>query len=219
MEQANGGTLFFDEIGELPLDVQPKLLRVLQQREVRPLGSQQNVKLNVRVIAATNRDLATEVKAGRFRADLFDRLNVVTLRIPPLRSHSGDIPALIRHFLRVHGAVRETITPRILQVLVARQWPGNVRELEHCIMRIIALGTGDFDDELGVESIDAPDGTVVFPSRPISLVQVEAQAITHALSFASGELGKAAQLLGIGRTTLYRKMKEHRAGRSQSAIA
>lgn len=223
MEQANGGTLFFDEIGELPLDIQPKLLRVLQEREVRPLGAEHTVRLDVRVIAATNRDLSAEVKAGRFRADLFHRLNVVHLWVPPLRNHPGDIPALVQHFLRIHGAPPETITPHILQTLVKRQWPGNVRELEHCIMRLIALGADAWPDELALESADAAGGTneaeIVFPSRPIPMADVEAQAILHALSFASGDHDKAAQLLEIGKTTIYRKMKQLRARRSQCAAA
>jgi DNA-binding NtrC family response regulator len=224
MEQANGGTLFFDEIGELPLDVQPKLLRALQQREVRPLGSERTVKVDVRIIAATNRDLAAEVRKGRFRADLFYRLNVVNLRLAPLRSHPGDIPALIEHFLRVYGANPGTITPYILKILVARQWPGNVRELENCIMRIIASGVEDFQDELGLELPDEPGGAdqakIKFPSRPIPMAHVEFQAIMHALRFTSDDQSKAAQLLGLGRTTLYRRMKEfRRAGYSQSATA
>src|SRR5258708_6703710 len=150
IESANGGTAFFDEIGELPLDLQAKLLRVLQEKEFRPVGSLTQRRSDFRVLAATNRDLAKEVEKGTFRRDLFYRLNVVNLRISPLRDRKEDIPALIGHFLNRYGK-NHTLLPETLEAMVSYDWPGNVRELENCIQHLVAINTGPL-----VHTIDLP---------------------------------------------------------------
>src|SRR5271154_2241461 len=141
IEHADGGTAFFDEIGELPLDLQAKLLRVLQEKEFRPVGSLIQRRSDFRVLAATNRDLAKEVEKGTFRRDLFYRLNVVNLRIAPLRDRKEDIPALIAHFLARHGR-HHTLTQETLEAMISYDWPGNVRELENCIQHMVAINSG-----------------------------------------------------------------------------
>src|ERR1700731_3211714 len=141
IELANGGVAFFDEIGDLPLDLQAKLLRVLQEKEFRPVGSLIQRRSDFRIIAATNRDLAKEVEKGAFRRDLFYRLNVVNLRLAPLRDRKEDIPALIAHFLARH-AKGHTLTQDTLEAMVSYDWPGNVRELENCIQHLVAMHTG-----------------------------------------------------------------------------
>src|ERR1700734_1124452 len=141
IEAANGGTAFFDEIGELPLDLQAKLLRVLQEKEFRPVGSLMHHRSDFRVLAATNRDLAKEVEKGTFRRDLFYRLNVVNLRIAPLRDRKEDIPGLIAHFLNRYGK-GHTLTQETLEAMLSYDWPGNVRELENCIQHMVAINTG-----------------------------------------------------------------------------
>src|SRR5271156_482793 len=141
IESADGGTAFFDEIGELPLDLQAKLLRVLQEKEFRPVGSLIQRRSDFRVLAATNRDLAKEVEKGTFRRDLFYRLNVVNLRIAPLRDRKEDIPALIAHFLARHGR-HHTLTQETLEAMISYDWPGNVRELENCIQHMVAINSG-----------------------------------------------------------------------------
>ena len=141
LEAANGGTAFFDEIGELPLDLQAKLLRVLQEKEFRPVGSLNTRRSDFRIIAATNRDLAREVEKGTFRRDLFFRLNVINIRLAPLRERREDIPELVNHFLsRVGGSY--TLTAEALEVLLSYDWPGNVRELENCVQHMVAINSG-----------------------------------------------------------------------------
>src|SRR5579863_7340533 len=141
IELANGGTAFFDEIGDLPLDLQVKLLRVLQEREYRPIGSLERRKVDLRVISATHRDLAKEVERGTFRHDLFYRLNVITLRIPPLRDRKEDIPLLIRHFLSRTGKTY-SVTNETHEAMLSYDWPGNVRELSNCLLRMTAMNSG-----------------------------------------------------------------------------
>src|SRR5271154_4584479 len=141
IESADGGTAFFDEIGELPLNLQAKLLRVLQEKEFRPVGSLIQRRSDFRVVAATNRDLAKEVEKGTFRRDLFYRLNVVNVRIAPLRDRKEDIPALIAHFLARHGR-HHTLTQETLEAMISYDWPGNVRELENCIQHMVAINSG-----------------------------------------------------------------------------
>src|SRR6202045_1378892 len=141
IEAANGGTAFFDEIGELPLDLQAKLLRVLQEKEFRPVGSLMHHRSDFRVLAATNRDLAKEVEKGTFRRDLFYRLNVVNLRLAPLRDRKDDIPALISHFLGRYGR-GHTLTQEALEAMLSYDWPGNVRELENSIQHMVAINSG-----------------------------------------------------------------------------
>lgn len=239
IEMANGGTAFFDEIGELPLDLQAKLLRVLQEKEFRPVGSLLQRRSDFRVIAATNRDLAKEVEKGTFRRDLFYRLNVVNLRLAPLRERKEDIPALIAHFLSRHGR-SHSLTEEALQAMLSYEWPGNVRELENCIQHMVAINSGPLlhvadlpsmlqnhllakkSESLTMVAAAAShprypmgqetvlDGRPVAVRRPIiPLTEMEKQAIIDALEYTHGDRAVAANLLGIGRTTLYRKLKEY----------
>jgi len=240
IEMANGGTAFFDEIGELPLDLQAKLLRVLQEKEFRPVGSLMQRRSDFRVIAATNRDLAKEVEKGTFRRDLFYRLNVVNLRLAPLRDRKEDIPALLAHFLMRHGR-NHTLTQETLEAMLSYDWPGNVRELENCIQHMVAINTGPLlhvaelpsmlqnhllakrtqylSVAVGSPNLAKPPAEalahqhrpVFDPSRPpiMPLEQVERNAIMEALEYTKGDRAVAANLLGIGRTTLYRKLKEY----------
>ena len=231
IELADGGTAFFDEIGELPLDLQAKLLRVMQEREFRPIGATQVRHSSFRIIAATNRDLAKEVEKGTFRRDLYYRLNVVTLRLSPLRERKEDIPALIGHFLRRHGS-GHSLSGEVLELMIAYEWPGNVRELENCVQHMVAVNSGpvlhaaDLPSNLNnfarmrrSEGSAMPLGgqigpTTASPGEPgsipiLPLVEMEKQAIRQALQYTKGDRVTAAHLLGIGRTTLYRKLKEY----------
>jgi transcriptional regulator with PAS, ATPase and Fis domain len=240
IETANGGTAFFDEIGELPLDLQAKLLRVLQEKEFRPVGSLAQKRSDFRVIAATNRDLAKEVEKGTFRQDLFYRLNVVNLRLAPLRDRKEDIPALLAHFLTRHGK-GHTLTQETLEAMLSYDWPGNVRELENCVQHMVAINTGPLLhaaelpsmllNHLIAKKAQALSVAVGFqaPSKPpgeassherrglpesnhspiVPLTQIERRAILEALEYTKGDRAIAANLLGIGRTTLYRKLKEY----------
>jgi DNA-binding NtrC family response regulator len=231
IELANGGTAFFDEIGELPLELQVKLLRVLQEQELRPLGSLQRIKLDVRVIAATNRDLHKEVAAGRFREDLYHRLNVVRLTLPPLRERKEDIPLLIERFLsRANG--RYILSHQAAEAIMAYDWPGNIRELMNCVERMMSFNSGPllhFSDlptavanfsgaetmsslamaaTMGVQRVPVATATLP-PQGVVPLHELERRAIRQALEHTRGDRTTAAQLLGIGRTTLYRKLKEY----------
>lgn len=213
---AHGGTLFLDEIGELSPALQAKLLRALQEREVRPLGAASAVAVDVRIIAATNRRLAEEVREGRFRADLFYRLRVVEFTLPPLRERREDIPVLAHHFLskadrsgRIRGIEREAI-----EALVAHDWPGNVRELENVIEAGVALARGASlgvrDLRLGLPSTAAAPLRVAPPAGiELSIEAYERACLEEALRRAQGDVRRAAQLLGIGRSTFYRKMLRH----------
>jgi DNA-binding NtrC family response regulator len=255
LEAANGGTAFFDEIGELALDLQAKLLRVLQEKEFRPVGSVATRHSDFRIIAATNRDLAAEVEKGTFRRDLYFRLNVVNIRLSPLRERREDIPALINHFLsRVGG--NYGVTAEALEVMLSYDWPGNVRELENCVQHMAAVNSGpllhtaDLPSNLqnhliqkkaqylmaavGRESVLGPASLLAanLPGAPaldayqpallsapspmpepapsiVPLHVLERRAILNALEYTKGDRAIAAHLLGIGRTTLYRKLKEY----------
>ena len=218
--QANGGTLFIDEIGELPLALQAKLLRVLQEHEVQPLGSTQVKKIDVRVVAATHRDLAAEVKAGRFREDLYYRLNVIELVIPPLRERKGDIPLLAREFARKYSeryglAYVVQLAPELVAYLEQQAWPGNVRQLENTIARCIALATTKI---VGLEAINVPHDTrdtveAAMPNAgPSFREQVEAferNLITHTMRTSGGNQSETARRLQINRATLYDKLKKY----------
>jgi DNA-binding NtrC family response regulator len=227
VEMADGGTAFFDEIGDMPLEMQVKLLRVVQESEFRAVGSTQWRKVDLRIIAATHRDLRAEVAAGRFRQDLYYRLNVFPVHLPPLRHRKEDIPLLAEHFL---GDCGFEIGREILDMFASYDWPGNVRELQHCVERLAAMQSegalqmADLPTALqyyqassGLESLseavewsgDLPQVVHRSPSPVISLPASEKQTIGNALAATSGERAKAARLLGIGRTTLYRKMKEY----------
>jgi transcriptional regulator with PAS, ATPase and Fis domain len=199
---ANGGTLFLDEIAEMPLHLQVKLLRALQEKEVTPVGSVNAYSTDVRIIAATNRDLETEVSAGRFREDLFYRLNVIQLTVPPLRERRDDIPVLAKHF--ANGA---PIASDALKTLSAYDWPGNVRELENCVERAKVLSSGSITtDDL------PPSLTLSERSSGISsdtLEDVERAHITKILKQVNDDKAVAAAILGIDLSTLYRKIKRY----------
>jgi DNA-binding NtrC family response regulator len=224
MEVADSGTLFLDEIGDLPVDLQAKLLRALQEKEVKPVGSTDRIPIATRVIAATNRDLETAVRQGGFRQDLFFRLNVVQIKMPPLRERKSDIPLLVNFFLEKfadeNGSIR-TISETAMARLIAHEWPGNVRELENVIERAVALGSepilheGDLPTQLqyGI-SERLPQSDDILP-----LEELERRAIMRALQESSGDKLAAARLLGIGKTTLYRKLKEYEAKSKSRAQA
>jgi two-component system response regulator HydG len=214
LEAAQGGTLFLDEIGDLPVDLQAKLLRVLQEREVKPVGSTERRRIDVRIIAATNRDLEAAIRNGSFRQDLYFRLNVVQIKLPPLRERKSDIPLLVTSFLDKftdpQGPAR-TISEDAMRRLVAYDWPGNVRELENAIERAVALGSGpiihvgDLPSSLHYPSSErVPEKEELLP-----LKELERRAILRTLRETGGDKLAAARMLGIGKTTLYRKLKQY----------
>jgi DNA-binding NtrC family response regulator len=236
IEAAHNGTAFFDEIGELPLELQAKLLRVLQEKEFRPVGSSQTKRSDFRVIAATHRDLAADVERGTFRRDLFFRLKIVTMRLPALRERREDIPKLVDHFLSRYGQ-RHTITPETLRLLLSWHWPGNVRELENCIQHMVAVSGGPL---IHVHDMPSTIANSVHATSPLlemaaavggsvspemnnadsealvehldtvlPLTELERREILKAIRVTRGDRGAAASMLGIGRTTLYRKLKEY----------
>jgi DNA-binding NtrC family response regulator len=215
---AQGGTVFLDEVGELPVDLQAKLLRAIQEKEIRPVGSTKHISIDVRILAATNRDLEEGVAQGTFRRDLYYRLNVLSLRIPSLRERRQDIPILATHFLerqsRASGTER-TLSDEALKAMLAYDWPGNVRELENCVERACAFTTGpvihvsDLPPAISqLQGADTPsNGSGVNKIMPMS--ELERQTILNAIAQLNGDKLKAARLLGIGKTTLYRKLKEY----------
>jgi len=230
LASAEGGTVFLDEIGELPLDLQAKLLRALQEKEVRPVGATQAKPISARVLAATNRDLAGMVEQGRFRKDLYFRLNVVNLRIPPLRDRREDIAPLAMHFLaqmQKDSGVERTFSDTTLRVMAEYDWPGNVRELENAIERACALSSGpvlhmgDLPTQLQnfrlqqgptVSVIDEDEDGVGVERQGggiVSIAEMEKHAILGTIRQLKGDKLMAAKLLGIGKTTLYRKLKEY----------
>ncbi len=230
LASAQGGTVFLDEIGELPLDLQAKLLRALQEKEVRPVGSNHRIAINVRILAATNRDLSAMVEQGRFRKDLYYRLSVVNLRIPPLRERKQDIPLLASHFLERlarETGVPHTLSDDALRTLMDYEWPGNVRELENSLDRACTLSSGpvlhlgDLPTQLqnfhlqNRRALTVAAAAVGTPEAPgpggpvMPLAQLEKEAILETLRKLNGDKLLAARLLGIGKTTLYRKLKEY----------
>ena len=212
MVQAGRGTLFLDEIGELPVELQAKLLRVLQEREIRPVGSNERVPLEARLLAASNVDMEQAIRQGTFRRDLFYRLNVFTIRIPPLRERKNDILALVHHFLKLYGSSEGVadFSPEFMQRLMQYDWPGNVRQLENSIQRALAVSSG-----VRLELKDVPS-TILYrtesqagTSDAATLQALERKAIMEALEAVGGDRVQAAKLLGIGKTTIYRKLKEY----------
>ena len=248
-QEADGGTIFLDEVGELPADMQVKLLRVLQEAEVDPIGAKRPVKVDVRVISATNRDLAEEVKTGGFREDLFYRLNVFPIEVPPLRDRTEDIPALINHFMERYNAEENRdvrgVQHEVLEVLAAQPWPGNVRQLENTIFRAVVLAEGayltadDFpllakefeaagvvsgppmvaetDEEAPASEREVHTSAIASEAVAIfdrgghlrSLQEIEKDLIALAIETYDGKMSEVARRLGMGRSTLYRKLREH----------
>jgi two-component system, NtrC family, response regulator AtoC len=236
-QSADTGTIFLDEIGELPLELQAKLLRVLQEKEVRPVGSNQRVKVDVRIIAATNRDLETAYKNGTFRKDLYFRLNVVTVHVPALRERRSDIPMLVNWFCERYapGSDLRASNPA-MKALMNYDWPGNVRELENCVERAVALGNGTLIDlgdlppsiaalnspvprppsgsapelvsELAAAEMTSSAGSAVAPSST-DLEDIERATIQRVFEQVHGDKALAGRMLGISRATLYRKLKRY----------
>ena len=217
---ADGGTLFLDEIGELPAQMQVKLLRALQEGEVRAVGSTVTQRVDVRVIAATNRNLKDRIGQGRFRQDLYYRLAVVPMKLTPLRERREDVPLLVRHFLDVfnaEGQKFDEVDPKAMDCLTAWDWPGNVRELENAIARAFALGKAGclgldhlppdlVGGEGGVRGIRAAD----LDALPLSLDAFEKYALERALREADGDATRAAELLAVPRSTFYRRLQRHK---------
>jgi two-component system response regulator HydG len=214
LEAAQGGTLFLDEIGDIPVDLQAKLLRALQEREVKPVGSTERRRIDVRIIAATHRDLESAIKSGTFRQDLYFRLNVVQVKLPPLRERKSDIPLLVTSFLDKFSDPQQpprTISEDAMRQLIGYDWPGNVRELENAIERAVALGSGpivqvaDLPSNLQYPTTErVPDKNELLP-----LEELERRAILRTLRETGGDKLAAARILGIGKTTLYRKLKQY----------
>ena len=213
---AEGGTVFLDEVAELPVDLQAKMLRALQEKEIRPVGSTKRVPINVRILAATNKDLEQAVTQGSFRRDLYFRLNVLSLRIPPLRERRQDIPLLAGSFLerlsQSPGRPHE-LSDDAMKVLLAYDWPGNVRELENCLERCCAMTSGPV-----IHALDLPSSMTGAPvqlvstapeTRILPMSEIEKQTILGTIAQLDGDKLMAAKLLGIGKTTLYRKLKEY----------
>jgi DNA-binding NtrC family response regulator len=224
--QADGGTLLLDEIGELPLALQPKLLRALQERRVRPVGSDKELPFDARLVATTNRDLESAVEEGRFREDLYFRVNVVTVTLPPLRARGGDVLLLAQQFLRHYadeaGKAVRGLSAAAAERLLAYVWPGNVRELQNCIERAVALTRWE---ELAVE--DLPEKIRQYsrshvivagddPSELVPLEEVERRYIVRVMEAVGGNKTMAAKVLGVGRKTLYRKLDRYEGNASES---
>jgi two-component system response regulator HydG len=220
LEAAQGGTLFLDEIGDMPVDLQAKLLRALQEREVKPVGSTERRHINIRIIAATNRDLESAIRTGAFRQDLYFRLNVVQVKLPPLRERKSDIQLMVISFLEKfsdpHGPPR-TISDDAMRRLIAYDWPGNVRELENAIERAVAMGSGpivhvgDLPSNLHYPSSErVPEKDELLPME-----ELERRAILRTLRETGGDKLAAARMLGIGKTTLYRKLKQYQMEQAQ----
>ncbi len=215
---AGKGTVFLDEISDIPLEIQTKLLRAIQERDMKPVGSTKTVKFEARIVAATQRDLEAETKRGRFREDLFYRLNVIPISIPPLRYRKDDIPVLVQHFVRTFTMGKRperTIADATMSALQAYDWPGNVRELENCIEQVVALSSSPVIDveDLPVritrrEPVESEEGEGQTLQKAKPLRELEQEAILAALRETRGNRRQAARLLGIAESTLYAKLKE-----------
>ncbi len=215
---ASGGTLFLDEIADIPLPLQVKFLRAIQEREVTPLGSTRPVHVDVRIIAATNRELPVAVRQGEFRSDLFYRLNVVSIHLPPLRERGEDIELLVAHFIsqfsQEYGVEAKRMTAPAMARILAYEWPGNIRELQNVVERAFALST---QPEIAAEDLPAvlredrpsPDADDGAAGEPLTLAEAERRAISAALRHVGGNKNAAARLLGIERQRLYRKLDKY----------
>jgi transcriptional regulator with PAS, ATPase and Fis domain len=218
-QEASGGILFLDEISEIPLSLQAKLLRLLEDKEVRPLGANQSEKIDARVVSASNRNLAEQVQGGKFRQDLYYRLNVIRIELPPLRQRSHDIPLLVNHFVQkftagVHRRV-DGVAADAMAALRSYDWPGNIRELEHTIERAVLLGKATM---IGVEDLPVAMSKkaeleilmVQGLAQQFTLADLEREYIGKVLESTQGNKTEAAKLLGVDRTTLYRKLEEYK---------
>lgn len=215
--EAGSGTLFLDEIGELPLDLQPKLLRVLQERRVRPVGGDREVPIHCRVVCATHRDLQSDVSAGRFREDLYYRINVIAIEVPPLRERVEDILVLAQHFLELasarDGVAVSGFDSGFARALLIHPWPGNVRELQNCMERAVALaerqilGPEDLPPSLGgLGMVGGQDGPI---GHLVPLAEIERRHILGVIDRIGGNRSRAAQILGVDRKTLYRRLEQY----------
>ncbi|MEZ4302533.1 MAG: sigma 54-interacting transcriptional regulator, partial [Polyangiaceae bacterium] len=225
--EASGGTLFLDEIAEMPMEMQAKLLRVLQEKKVRPIGASAEVSFDARIVTATHQDLEACVRSRRFRQDLFYRINVVRIDVPPLRDRGSDVLRLASFFLtRVAArgrAVKPELSPQVAERLLAYEWPGNVRELENCVERAVALARFD---QLSVE--DLPERIQTHRSERItiaegtedivSLEEMERRYIMRVLKLLGGNKARAAQLLNLDRRTLYRKLEKYDARAAAATV-
>jgi len=221
LEMADGGSFFFDEIAELPLQLQAKCLRVLQERKFRRVGGKKEISVNVRVLAATNRDLATEVRERRFREDLYYRINVARIELPPLRERVEDIPLLVERFVAKYsqemGKSGIELEPELLEVLCRYSWPGNIRELQNVVKRALAmtdkkvLTLNDLPDEVVVRSGDqgAAEGQGFFHLRAQRMTAFEKEYLVDLLTGCQGDVSKAAGEARLPRGTLYRLLKKH----------
>ena len=223
VQYANGGTLFLDEIGDIPLPIQVKLLRVLETGDVVRVGTNEPIKVNIRLISATNRDLSEAIASGKFRQDLYHRLKVVSVKLPPLRSRREDIPLLIDYFLKEfttsHGKTIKGVSPAARKALMSHPWPGNVRELKNAIESMVVIdsdGLLDVDDLIedlqaaGPPSGEPASGASMLVGRPLD--EIERYYIDECLKLTGGNREEAARMLGIGERTLYRKIKEYGIG-------
>ncbi len=212
-EQANGGTVFLDEIGEIPLSAQIKLLRILQSQKFERLGGEKTLSVNVRILAATNRNLLQEVKGGQFREDLYYRLNVIPVHLPPLRRRSNDIPLLARHFLRrfakEQGKEVAAISPEVMRMLLDYSWPGNVRELENGIEHATVLAKGSRIEVSDLPAVIHSAAAYIKTSQPTSMEEHERKLLQEALEESGWNKKQAASRLGISRNTLYQKLKKY----------
>jgi DNA-binding NtrC family response regulator len=213
-QRAQGGTIFLDEIGELPLSLQPKILRVIEDKEVLPIGSTQPSRLNVRIIASTNRDLQGEVATERFREDLFYRLNVISIRVPALRERREDIPLLVDHLIRRHNAeMKRTYRGAgnaALKILMSLPWKGNVRELDNVLERAMILGNGEWITPAELPQCEVPQDEInlsVGNNLRTAVQSYEKSHIENILKETAGDKTRAAQLLGVSRSSLYRKLE------------
>jgi len=213
-EQAHRGTLFLDEIGDMPLEIQAKLLRTIQEKEIERIGSKSVIKTDVRIIAATNRNLETELIKGRFRSDLYYRLNVFPIELPPLRDRKEDIPELVEHFLKLHavrdGKEIQSISPAVLKTLMGYDWPGNIRELEHVMERAVLMNSGDQISSVYLPNQKSAD-SLRSGEKIKTIDEVDREHILFVLKRTNGKLrgaAGAAELLKIAPSTLQSKMKK-----------
>jgi two-component system response regulator PilR (NtrC family) len=216
MQVAEGGSFFLDEVGEMSPATQVKLLRALQEREIIPVGGTKPIKIDTRLIAATNADLERDVREGKFRSDLYYRLNVIPIKLPPLRHRRDDIPILVDHFLKkfAGNGIMKTITKEAMAVLMRYDWPGNVRELENVIERAVILSEGDLLDiaDLPERVIrgDRQKGSLIIDCPEMSLEELEREYILKVLNYTGWQKKRASQILGINASTLYRKLQAYK---------